>query len=260
MSRAGLGLSPFEFPVYELATAREVGLGAALTVIDEARRAIVRRGRCVIAIPGGTSPLPMFSGLAALSAEQGFAWTGVTFVWVDERRVPYSNPESNVGAAILHGLGALTGARILGMPVAGDAEHGATAYERSLREVLRTPAGRYSPVDLVVLGIGADGHVASLFPGSPALDVTRRWVVPATAPSGVSERLTLTLPLLRDARRRLILATGEGKRDVVARVLGRLGDADLLPIRRVIAGAGPTTWLLDSAAAGAALTSARSLS
>ncbi len=252
MSSRAAGLLAFEFPVYELASVREVGLCAALTIIDEARRAIARRGRCVIAVPGGTTPLPMFAELAALSAEQGFAWAGATFVWVDERRVPYDSPDSNVGTAMQHGLGALAGARILGMPVAGDAEEGARAYERSLREVLRTPAGRHAPIDLVVVGVGADGHVASLFPGSPALDAGRRWVVPAAAPSGVEERLTLTLPLLRDARRRLILATGAAKRDVVARVLGRAADAERLPIRLVIADGGPTTWLLDRVAAGSA--------
>lgn len=253
MSGPAGGLPPFEFPTYELESAREVGLGAALTVIDEAHRAIARRGRCVIAVPGGTTPLPMFAGLAALTAEQGFTWTGATFIWVDERLVPYSSPDSNLGTAMQHGLGALAGARILGMPVAGDAEHGASAYERSLREVLRTPAGRPAPIDLVVLGVGADGHVASLFPGSPALDVSRRWVVPATAPSGVRERLTLTLPLLRGARRRLVLATGAAKQDVVARVLGRASDAERLPVRLVVTDGGPTTWLLDRAAAGTEL-------
>jgi 6-phosphogluconolactonase len=250
MSGRVTGLPSFEFPVYEVATAREVGLCAALTVLDEARRAIARRGRCVVAVPGGTTPLPMFTALAALGAEQGFEWTGATFVWVDERRVPYSSEDSNIGMALQHGLGALSGARILGIPVAGDAAEGASAYERTLRQVLRTPAGRHAPIDLVVLGVGADGHVASLFPGSPALEATRRWVVPATAPTGVTERLTLTLPLLRDARRRLILATGAAKRDVVARVLGGAGDADRLPVRLVVADGGPTTWLLDSAAAG----------
>jgi 6-phosphogluconolactonase len=249
MSGRVAGLPPFEFPVYEVATAREVGLCAALTVLDEARRAIARRGRCVVAVSGGATPLPMFAGLAALSAEQGFEWGGATFVWVDERRVPQGSGDSNLGNALQHGLGALSGARILGMPVAGDAGEGARAYERSLREVLRTPAGRCAPLDLVVLGVGADGHVASLFPGSPALAETRRWVVPAESPSGVRERLTLTVPLLRDARRRLVLATGDAKRDVVARVLGRVPGADLLPIRLVLAGGGPTTWLLDSAAA-----------
>ncbi len=247
-SAGALGL--LSFPVYELASEQEVGLCAALTVIDEARRALVRRGRCVVAVPGGATPLPMFAALAALSAEQRFDWSGATFVFVDERRVPYSSPDSNVGAAVQHGLGALTGARVLGMPVAGEAEHGARAYETSLREVLRAAAGRYAAIDLVVLGVGADGHVASLFPGSPALDVSRRWVVPVEAPSGIRERLTLTLPLLRGARRRLILVTGAAKREIVARVLGRAGDAGDLPVHQVASGVA-STWLIDGAAAAA---------
>jgi 6-phosphogluconolactonase len=235
-------------PVYELASEREVGLCAALTVIDEARRALARSGRFVVAVPGGATSLPMFACLADLTAEQGFEWEGATFVWVDERRVPYASADSNVGAAVQHGLGALSGARILGMPVAGEAEPGARAYERSLREVLRTPSGHTARIDLAVLGVGADGHVASLFPGAPALGETRRWVVPAEAPFGVRDRLTLTLLPLRAAHRRLLLATGEGKSEIVARVLGPQGAGEGLPVLMVAAG-GPTTFLLDGAAA-----------
>ena len=219
----------YEFQVYVLPSARAVARCAAATILDEARRAIARRGRFVVAIPGGATPRPLLAQLAAAARTQEFDWSLVTFVWADERRVPYRSRDSNAGAAVRHGLGKLLGARLLPMPVDADPDGDARAYERTLRELLRAPGGRPAPIDLVVLGVGADGHVASLFPHSPALAAGRRWVVPATAPAGIAERLTLTLPVLRAARLRLVLVTGAAKRDMVARALAPARNAELLP-------------------------------
>ena len=242
----------YEFQVYVLPSARNVARCAAATLVDEARRAIARRGRFVVAIPGGSTPRPLFAELAVLAREQAFDWSAVTFVWTDERHVPYSSRDSNAGAAVRHGLGALLGARLVPMPVGADAENGARECERELRELLRTPAGRPAPLDMAVLGVGADGHVASLFPGSPALEERRRWVIPVAAPSGVAERLTLTLPVLRAARIRLILVTGAAKRDMVARALAPPDGEQLLPVHLVAATSRPTAWLVDRAAAAGA--------
>ena len=239
----------YEFQVYVLPSARAVARCAAATVVDEARSAIARRGRFVVALPGGATPLPLFAELATAAREQELDWSGVTFVWIDERHVPYSSRDSNAGAAVRHGLARLLGARLVPMPVGGGLDGDARACESELRALLRTPAGRPAPLDMVVLGVGADGHVASLFPGSPALDARRRWVVPATAPAGIADRLTLTLPVLRAARLRLVLATGAAKRGSAARALAPAQDAELLPVHLVAATRRPTAWLLDRAAA-----------
>lgn len=239
---------PYEFQVYVLPSARAVARCAAATVADEARRAITRRGRFVIAVPGGATPLPLFAELAA-AHQRLVDWSAVTFVWIDERLVPHESDDSNAGSASRGGLARLPGARLLPMPVGSDPAAGARAYEAALRDLLRTPAGRPAPLDMAVLGVGGDGHVASLFPGSPALDARRRWVVPAAAPSGPLQRLTMTLPLLRAARIRLVLATGAAKRAIVARALAPSRNADLLPIHLVAATVRPTAWLVDRAAA-----------
>jgi 6-phosphogluconolactonase len=241
----------YQFQAYVLPSAAAVARCAADTILDEARRAIARRGSFVVAIPGGSTPLPLFAALATAAREQAFDWSGVTFVWVDERHVPYASRGSNAGEAVRRGLAALLGARLLPMPVAGSLADDARAAEAALRDLLRTPSGRPAPLDMAVLGVGTDGHVASLFPGSAALAARRRWVVPAAAPSGPPERLTLTLPVLRAARLRLVLVTGKAKRDMVARALAPAGDGALLPVHLACATRRPSAWLVDRAAAGA---------
>jgi 6-phosphogluconolactonase len=247
------GRGDCEFKVFVLPSARAVARCAAGAILDEARRAIARRGRFLLAIPGGATPLALFAALGGAAREQAFDWSGVTVVWVDERRVPYASRDSNAGSAVRHGLAGLLGARLLPMPAGGDAERSARAYEAALRGLLRAPSGRPLPLDTAVLGVGADGHVASLFPGSAALAARRRWVVPASAPAGPRERLTLTLPVLRAARLRLVLVTGRAKREIVARALAPPRGAAPLPVHLAAATRRPTVWLVDRAAAGDAL-------
>lgn len=238
-----------EFQVYVLPSARAVARCAAETLVDEALGAVARRGRFVVAIPGGATPRPLFAALAAAACERDLDWSGVTFVWTDERHVPLADRDSNAGGAVRAGLSRLPGARLLPMPTGGALAADARAADAELHELLRTPAGRLAPLDMAILGVGADGHVASLFPGAAALDAQRRWVVPASAPSGVPGRLTLTLPVLRAARIRLVLATGAAKRAIVARALSPARDGELLPVHLACATRRPTAWLVDRAAA-----------
>jgi 6-phosphogluconolactonase len=111
------------------------------------------------------------------------------------------------------------------------------------------PAGHLPVLDLVLLGLGADGHTASLFPHTPALDEVERLCVPNTAPDG-SRRLTLTFPVINSARRVILLVCGEGKAGMVAEILEGLRMPTALPAQRVDPHLGELLWLLDEAAAG----------
>ena len=207
--------------------ADEASLAGALAarVVSAAAAAVAARGRFVLAIPGGSVVSLLARGLAApLAAANWYVF------WTDERRVPLSDPQSNFRLAQTELLPKLAGAQI--HPIRGSAAD----YENELRPFL--------PLDLVLLGVGEDGHVASLFPGNPATRETARLVVEVHgAPKPPPDRVTLTFPVLNVARATLVVAAGAGKAAVVGRIFSAPGD---LPAQRL---SGSPRWLLDRAAA-----------
>ena len=207
--------------------ADEASLAGALAarVVSAAAAAVAARGRFALAIPGGSVVSLLARGLAApLAAANWYVF------WTDERRVPLSDPQSNFRLAETELLPKLAGAQI--HPLRGSAAD----YENELRPFL--------PLDLVLLGVGEDGHVASLFPGNPATRETARLVVEVHgAPKPPPDRVTLTFPVLNAARATLVVAAGAGKAAVVGRIFSAPGD---LPAQRL---SGSPRWLLDRAAA-----------
>lgn len=211
-------------------------------------RADVReRGRASIALSGGKTPERLFQLLAARGPD-ALPWSQVDLWWCDERMVPASDPASNVGrarSALIDPL-RLSPARI--HPIAGelaDPEAAARAYHDALALALGAP-----PIlDLCLLGLGGDGHTASLFPDSAALAETDRYAVAARAPAGlaVPERVTLTLPVLRAARRVRFLVAGGDKAEAVAAALEGPRDPRRHPAQMI--DAGDVGWRLDQAAA-----------
>jgi len=196
-----------------------------------------------LALTGGSSPREAYEQAAALSAQ----WSRAALWWGDERCVAPDDDRSNYGLAHRALIARLDPApRVERIPGERGAGPGAELYERSLRAIFgdRPPA-----FDLLLLGLGPDGHCASLFPGAPELEVDDRWVV------GVEQaqqapfvpRISLTLPALTAARETLFLVSGEEKADAVRGAFGSGGDD--LPARGVAAGAAHTTVLLDHAAA-----------
>ena len=207
--------------------ADEASLAGALAarVVSAAAAAVAARSRFVLAIPGGSVVSLLARGLAApLAAANWYVF------WTDERRVPLSDPQSNFRLAQTELLPKLAG--VHAHPVRG----AAADYETELRPFL--------PLDLVLLGVGEDGHVASLFPGNPATRETARLVVEVHgAPKPPPDRVTLTFPVLNVARATLVAAAGAGKAAVVGRIFSAPGD---LPAQRL---SGSPRWLLDRAAA-----------
>jgi 6-phosphogluconolactonase len=196
--------------------AAEVARAGAAIIATEIRAAVAARGRFVMAVSGGRTPWLM---LRALTATENVPWKAVHVVQVDERMAPPGHPERNLThiAEILLGPAVLDGSQVTSMPVEyADLSAGAKAYAETLAQVGGSP-----PVlDLVHLGLGSDGHTASLLPGDPVLEA--RADVAVTRPYQGRRRMTLTYPILNRARSILWVVTGSDKTEALA----RLRDAD----------------------------------
>jgi len=202
---------------------------AALALATElARAAHGARGRFALALSGGSTPLPLYAAMADQGL--GIADTDVAFFFGDERFVPTSDPRNTFGAVapILFDKGRFPAANVHPMPVdIVPPDLAALAYEAELRAAFGPPLGEIPRFDLILLGMGPDGHTASLFPGSTTLGETKRLVTGASPPTTAEPhvaRLTFTLPLLNAARHVLFLATSKGKEKALARALAEKPD------------------------------------
>jgi len=207
-----------------LATAEDVAEAAAAEIADA-----LRDGARTLVLAGGTTPKRCYELLAELNVE----WGRVAVLFGDERCVPPSDPESNYRMAKEALLDRAMPATVYRIPAELGPDEGADEYAEVVANV--------APLDFVLLGIGEDGHVGSLFPGHAALQADGLTVGVHDSPKPPPERVSLTLEAFRDAGRVLILATGKGKADAVA--LARRGESP----SGMIAGA---RWLIDRAAAG----------
>jgi 6-phosphogluconolactonase len=215
----------------------------AARFVEEGRRAVATRGAFTVALPGGSVATTFFPRLAQVD----FDWSKTDFFWGDERAVPPDHPDSNYALARslwLEPVG-VPQPRIHRMPAdAPDLRAAAAAYERELE----ASAGRPPRLDLVLLGVGPDGHVCSLFPGHPLLAERSRWVaVVEDSPKPPPRRLTLTLPVLTAAELVVIAALGASKAAVVREALE--DKESRLPIGLVARQARRTLILLDREAA-----------
>lgn len=219
--------------------ADSVAREAAVIVAAEARAAIDARGAFVMAVSGGRTPWAMLHALA----HEDIPWEAVEIVQVDERVAPAEHPDRNLTHLYksLSGQTRLSPDQIHVMPVgASDLDEAAAQYEMELQQI----AGSHPVLDLVHLGLGPDGHTASLVPGDPVLDV----VDVDVALTGVYQgrrRMTLTYPILNRSRRVLWLVTGHDKAEMVRRL--RAGDASI-PAGRIQND--HALMLADTAAAG----------
>ena len=222
--------------------------GVAELFALRAVEAVEERGRFHAALSGGTTPLAAYRRLAAAPWADLVPWCSVELWFGDERCVGECDGERNDAAArealLLHVPAPPENVH----PVASLAPDGAARYEALLRERLSSPAPAVPVLDLVLLGLGEDGHTASLFPGLAALGETERLVVRVDgAPKPPPSRVTFTLPLLNAARCAAFVVSGRGKSAALARVLS--GDR-ALPAACVDPPFGERLFFLDRAAAG----------
>lgn len=205
--------------------------------------------RAAVCLTGGTTPERLYALLATPAWRDRIPWPRVHWFIGDDRFVPPGHVWSNIGLARRSFLDACAPPSHV-HPIPTDAptpEDAAARYERELKAFHGSSLDAAPLFDLVLLGVGADGHIASLFPGTPALVERRRWVagVAKAALAPFVPRVSLTLPALDSTREMLFLAAGGDKRDILSRVF----TGEELPAAQAHAAHGDTVWLIDHAAA-----------
>lgn len=221
-----------------------------------ARAAVADRGACHVALSGGSTPRRLFQILIERGAD-ALPWPQLVLWWGDERTVPPDHAESNyrmarealIDPAAAFGLAASQVHRMAGE--LADHAAAAAAYERALTAALGVPPG----LDVVLLGMGPDGHTASLFPGSPALADAEHWVVANRVSSplvhGTTTRITFTARAINAARHVRFLVAGADKAASLAQVLTGPRDPSRYPSQLIAPSSGDLVWFIDAAAASA---------
>lgn len=219
---------------------------AASAVVRRSKESIAARGRFLLALSGGTTPARLFALLGSVHRQE-IPWSLTQIYWVDERCVPPGHKDSNYRLARETMLSRVPIPAENVHRIAGERppEEAARLYEYDLREAF----GGVPSFDLILLGVGSDGHTASLFPGSPALMEQERQAVPVFAGPDRGWRITLTFPVLNNAHEVFFLVSGGSKADALGDILhdGRLRKQ--YPAGLVRPSHGRVTWLIDRDAA-----------
>ena len=237
-----------EFRTHENAEA--VAQGAAKRIAELAREAVTERGRFSVALAGGTTPRRVYEILAGEGPGREIDWPKVHVFFGDERCVPPDHPDSNYRMAdeALLSLVSLPAENIHRMIGEGDAVANARLYEDELRSFFGDDA-EWPAFDLVMLGMGDDGHTASLFPGTAALEVRGAWVVANWVEKFDTFRLTLTASAINHAARVMFMVTGGGKAARLVEVVEGPRDPSRLPSQLIEPHGGRLDWFVDEAAA-----------
>jgi 6-phosphogluconolactonase len=205
-----------------------------------------------MALSGGSLMDIMAMALDPALSNSEVEWSKCIFFWVDERWVPWQSSDSNYGTAKRRFLGRIPVPKhqIHAVDTTLPLEEAARDYTTILKNVFKPDKGQYPQFDLVLLGIGPDGHTASLFPSHTVIDEKFAWVSPVEgAPKPPSNRITLTLPVINSARHIAWVVNGPGKADIVARILNPPPGSVTLPAGRVYPSNGDMLWFIDRAAA-----------
>lgn len=225
----------------------------ALTLVQETiQTAIQQKGRCTIALAGGNTPKPLYEAMA----ETDLPWPKLHVFWGDERYVPADHPDSNQRMARLAWLDriAIPPGNIHPMPTnAASAEEDAALYNSELQKFFGCQTGEFPQFDIILLGLGDDGHTASLFPHTEALQVCDRLVTVGNKDG--QPRLTFTVPLINGASRTIFLVAGDKKQSALSKILAPFPETSQAKQElhqtypaSLIQPSGELWWLLDEAA------------
>ncbi len=224
---------------------------ALIEFIDCAQKAIKEKDAFYVAISGGNTPATFYELLSEESAHTQIDWPKVHLFWVDERCVPPSAEASNFGLAV-HTF-------LLDVPIPGENVHRvtgentnyaqtATEYEQLITKVFGLKSGQLPQFDLVMLGMGSDGHIGSLLPNTNALFDTNNLVSAVYRMDGGFSRITLTMPVLKKAAQIIILISGQGKAEIVREVFQSEPDGLKYPVHFLWPIMDRITWIIDKQA------------
>lgn len=234
-----------------LTTPQELFGAAAEETVRAANEAVAQRGRFSIALAGGSTPKSLYN-LLATNARNSLPWDRMFFFWGDERHVPPTDPDSNYRMAdesMLSKIPVAPGNVFRIKTENPDAAAVAEDYEQTLRKFFALTAGQFPRFDLILLGMGPDGHTASLFPGTAALQEKSRLVVANWVEKMKASRITLTLPVLNAAAEVAFVVSGTDKAPALHGVLESDAPGEQYPAKLVRPSNGKLIWLIDRAAA-----------
>jgi 6-phosphogluconolactonase len=237
--------------IRKLSTPQELFAAAAEEVIQATKHAVAARGRFTIALSGGSTPKSLFN-LLATNAKNVLPWESMFFFWGDERHVPPTDADSNyrmADEAMLSKVPVPAG-NIFRVPAENpDAAAAAAAYEQTIQKFFALEPGKFPRFDLILLGMGPDGHTASLFPGTTGLQEKSRLVIANWVEKFKTHRITFTLPVLNAAHNVTFLISGTDKAEALKAVLESDAPGEQYPSKLVRPSDGKLIWLLDRAAA-----------
>ena len=221
--------------------------GSVFELLSQAAIPGQENGRMSVALAGGNTPRLLYQRLSSDYGKR-IPWEKIDLFWGDERFVAPDDPQSNYRMARESLIDSIAIPSENVHPVRTDlpsADQAASSYETLMRSLFSSPWPRF---DLVLLGLGGDGHTASLFPGSAALEESERWVTSSESPIAPKDRITFTLPVLNHSARIYFLVSGADKARALSRIL-EASEANGLPAYRVRPMDGTVTWWADTAAA-----------
>jgi 6-phosphogluconolactonase len=243
--------------VCRVATPQDLFQAAAEEVIRATTHAVAQRGRFTIALAGGSTPKNLYTLIAANAST--LPWNQMFFFFGDERHVPPDDADSNYRMVkeTLLSKAPIPPANVFRIPAENpDAATAAEAYEQTLRKFFALAPGEFPRFDLILLGIGPDGHTASLFPETAGLQEKSRLVVANWVEKLNTSRITLTLPVLNAARCVAFLVSGIDKAEALHEVLEGNAPAEKYPSKLVRPSEGKLIWFVDRAAASGLSTAA----
>ncbi|MFN8291784.1 MAG: 6-phosphogluconolactonase [Chitinophagaceae bacterium] len=220
-------------------------LAAAHRIVFLCSESIAKRGRFTLALSGGNTPARLFDLLSSASFRHTIEWDKVLLFWSDERFVPHDHEDSNYRMAKTHLLSGIPvpAANIYPIPTDSDPKKNAKEYEHTIRSSFGKRPIRF---DCILLGMGTDGHTASLFPGTAILKEKKRLISEVWVEEKKTWRISFTLPLINEARQILFLVTGKDKAAALNKVWGKKQDPSL-PARLV---KGNVSWITDESSHG----------
>jgi 6-phosphogluconolactonase len=235
-----------------LANADAIAQAAAAEFLDAALEAVRQKGSFSVALAGGSTPKDLYGLLSSDPLQAKVPWSKIQFFFGDERHVPPDDPDSNFRMA--------TEAMLAKAPIdpkqvhrikseKPNASEAAQEYEQELRESFKLKPDELPRFDLVLLGMGPEGHTASLFPGTKALREQRRLVVSNWVGKLYTDRITLTPPVLNNAARIIFMAHGAEKAPALKAVLEGPYEPEQLPAQMITSPKGRVVWLVDPSAA-----------